>query len=184
AGSWGRGARGGTPRVRRAGRRLGRRPPDPRASTSACAVPPRPRPSARSIRSRCGRGEPGTRWSGSPAIRSRGHAASRPTLGRRRRGTPRCPWPHPTGYGWSGRCEEGRTMGQALDYLKDELVELETNGLLLHPRTLEGPTGARASFDGREVINLASNNYLGLSNHPRMNRAAADAAERFGAGTG
>ena len=75
-------------------------------------------------------------------------------------------------------------MGQALDYLEDELVELETNGLLLHPRTLEGPTGARATFDGRDVINLASNNYLGLSNHPRMNRAAADAAERFGAGTG
>ena len=75
-------------------------------------------------------------------------------------------------------------MGHALDYLEDELVELETNGLLLHPRTLEGPTGARATFDGRDVINLASNNYLGLSNHPRMNRAAADAAERFGAGTG
>jgi glycine C-acetyltransferase len=75
-------------------------------------------------------------------------------------------------------------MGHALDYLEDELVELGTNGLLLHPRTLEGPTGARAAFDGREVINLASNNYLGLSNHPRMNRAAADAAERFGAGTG
>jgi len=75
-------------------------------------------------------------------------------------------------------------MGHALDYLKHELVELETNGLLLHPRTMEGPTGARATFDGRSVINLASNNYLGLSNHPRMNRAAADAAERFGAGTG
>jgi glycine C-acetyltransferase len=75
-------------------------------------------------------------------------------------------------------------MGHALDYLKDELVELETSGLLLHPRTMEGPTGARATFDGRSVINLASNNYLGLSNHPRMNRAAADAAERFGAGTG
>ena len=75
-------------------------------------------------------------------------------------------------------------MGYALDYLEDELLELETNGLLLHPRTLEGPTGARATFDGRDVINLASNNYLGLSNHPRMNRAAADAAERFGAGTG
>jgi len=75
-------------------------------------------------------------------------------------------------------------MGHALDYLKDELVELETNGLLLHPRTMHGPTGARATFDGREVINLASNNYLGLSNHPRMNRAAEEAAERFGAGTG
>ncbi|HEY7668933.1 MAG TPA: glycine C-acetyltransferase [Actinomycetota bacterium] len=72
----------------------------------------------------------------------------------------------------------------ALDYLKDELASLDRDGLLLHPRTLEGPTGARARFDGREVINLASNNYLGLANHPRLNRAAADAALRFGAGTG
>jgi glycine C-acetyltransferase len=72
----------------------------------------------------------------------------------------------------------------ALDYLKDHLAELEAGGLLLHPRTLDGPTGARASFDGRKVINLASNNYLGLASHPRMNRAAADAALRWGAGTG
>jgi glycine C-acetyltransferase len=72
----------------------------------------------------------------------------------------------------------------ALDYLKDELATLEADGLLLHPRTLEGPTGARARFDGREVINLASNNYLGLANHPRMNRAAAEAAVAYGAGSG
>jgi glycine C-acetyltransferase len=72
----------------------------------------------------------------------------------------------------------------ALDYLKDELATLEADGLLLHPRTLEGPTGARARFDGREVINLASNNYLGLANHPRMNRAAAEAAAAYGAGSG
>jgi glycine C-acetyltransferase len=75
-------------------------------------------------------------------------------------------------------------MGHALDHLRDELAELDANGLLLHPRTLDGPTGARASFDGRDVINLASNNYLGLANHPRMNRAASDAAARFGAGSG
>ena len=75
------------------------------------------------------------------------------------------------------------TVG-GLDHLKDELAALEADGLLLHPRTLDGPTGARASFDGREVINLASNNYLGLANHPRMNRAACEAAERWGAGTG
>src|SRR5215475_16010039 len=75
-------------------------------------------------------------------------------------------------------------MPGALDYLKEELAKLDAQGLLLHTRTLEGPTGARASFDGREVINLASNNYLGLANHPRMNRAAAEAAERFGAGSG
>jgi glycine C-acetyltransferase len=72
----------------------------------------------------------------------------------------------------------------ALDYLKDEVATLRTQGLLLHPRTLEGMTGARARFDGRDVINLASNNYLGLASHPRMNRAAADAAMRFGAGSG
>jgi glycine C-acetyltransferase len=75
-------------------------------------------------------------------------------------------------------------MGHALDYLDEELAALEADGLLLHPRTLDGPTGARASFDGRSVINLASNNYLGLANHPRMNLAASEAAERFGAGSG
>jgi glycine C-acetyltransferase len=75
-------------------------------------------------------------------------------------------------------------MGDALGYLLDELAELERDGLLLHPRTLDAGTGARASFDGRTVVNLASNNYLGLANHPRMNRAAADAAERLGAGSG
>ena len=55
---------------------------------------------------------------------------------------------------------------------------------MLHPRTLEGATGARARFDGRDVINLASNNYLGLANHPRVNRAASNAALELGAGSG
>jgi glycine C-acetyltransferase len=72
----------------------------------------------------------------------------------------------------------------ALDYLRGELRGLDEQGLLLHPRTLEGPTGGRARFDGRYVINLASNNYLGLANHPRMNEAAARAARELGAGTG
>jgi glycine C-acetyltransferase len=72
----------------------------------------------------------------------------------------------------------------ALDYLKERLADLEEQGLAIHPRTLEGPTGARARFDGRDVINLASNNYLGLANHPRMNAAAAKAAMELGAGTG
>ncbi len=72
----------------------------------------------------------------------------------------------------------------ALDYLKEELSTLERDGLLLHPRTLEGPQGARARYDGRDVINLASNNYLGLANHPRLNEAAARAAKEYGAGSG
>jgi glycine C-acetyltransferase len=72
----------------------------------------------------------------------------------------------------------------ALDYLKEELATLERDGLLLHPRTLEGPQGARARYDGRDVVNLASNNYLGLANHPRLNEAAARAAKEYGAGSG
>ena len=72
----------------------------------------------------------------------------------------------------------------ALDFLKGQLAELEEQGLAIHPRILEGPTGARARFDGREVINLASNNYLGLANHPRMNAAASKAAAELGAGSG
>ena len=75
-------------------------------------------------------------------------------------------------------------MGEALDYLKQELAQLREQGLLLNPRTLEGPSKARARFDGRDVINLASNNYLGLADHPRLNKAAADAALELGAGTG
>jgi len=75
-------------------------------------------------------------------------------------------------------------MAGALDYLKERLADLDKQGVLLHPRTLEGPTGARAVFDGREVINLASNNYLGLASHPRMNAAASKAAAELGAGTG
>ncbi len=71
-------------------------------------------------------------------------------------------------------------MAGALDYLGERLEELRTQGLVLHERVLEGPTGARARFDGREVINLASNNYLGLANHPRMNEAAARAASTYG----
>ncbi|HYJ60061.1 MAG TPA: glycine C-acetyltransferase [Actinomycetota bacterium] len=71
-----------------------------------------------------------------------------------------------------------------LAYLEEEIGALDRDGLLVRPRSLEGPTGARAVFDGREVINLASNNYLGLANHPRLNEAAARAATDLGAGSG
>ena len=72
----------------------------------------------------------------------------------------------------------------ALDYLAEELDSLKADGLLIHPRTLEGPQRARARFDGRDVINLASNNYLGLADHPRLNEAASRAALDLGAGSG
>ena len=73
---------------------------------------------------------------------------------------------------------------ESLDYLKEHLAELERTGSAIHPKTLESEQAPRARFDGREVINLASNNYLGLAAHPRLKEAAAKAAIEFGAGSG
>src|SRR5437588_3095062 len=72
----------------------------------------------------------------------------------------------------------------SLDYLEQQLGELERAGTALHPRELQAEQRARTRFDGRDVINLASNNYLGLAAHPRMKEAAARAAAEFGAGSG
>ena len=72
----------------------------------------------------------------------------------------------------------------SLDYLKEELDELDAQGLRQHPRTLESEQRARARFDGRDVVNLASNNYLGLAAHPKLKEAAARASEEYGAGSG
>src|SRR5438552_12180151 len=72
----------------------------------------------------------------------------------------------------------------SLDYLKQQLAELRAAGTALHARVLEDEQRARSRFDGRDVINLASNNYLGLAAHPRMKAAAAKAAATYGAGSG
>jgi 8-amino-7-oxononanoate synthase len=66
----------------------------------------------------------------------------------------------------------------------DRLDELRAAGLHRRLRLVAGPQGPRVILDGTEVLLLCSNNYLGLADHPRVRRAAADAAERFGAGAG
>jgi glycine C-acetyltransferase len=71
-----------------------------------------------------------------------------------------------------------------LGFLKEQLDELTRAGTALHPRVLEGEQRARTRFDGRDVINLASNNYLGLAAHPRLKEAASRAAAELGAGSG
>ena len=64
------------------------------------------------------------------------------------------------------------------------LDELRSAGLYRRLRLIESPQGPRVTLDGTEVLLLCSNNYLGLADHPRVRQAAADAAERFGAGAG
>jgi glycine C-acetyltransferase len=69
-----------------------------------------------------------------------------------------------------------------LQFILDERARLEREGLLIRPRTLETPQGAWIVVDGKRVLNLASNNYLGLANHPRMKEAAHKAIDTFGTG--
>jgi glycine C-acetyltransferase len=71
-----------------------------------------------------------------------------------------------------------------LAYLSLELDSLKAQGLYRHLRVLEDEQRARTTVDGRSTINLSSNNYLGLTTHPRLRARALEAVERFGVGTG
>jgi glycine C-acetyltransferase len=71
-----------------------------------------------------------------------------------------------------------------LAYLSAELDSLKSQGLYRRLRQLSGPQEARATFDGRSVVNLSSNNYLGLADHPALVERAIAAVERLGVGSG
>ena len=68
--------------------------------------------------------------------------------------------------------------------LTERLAELESSGLRRRLRIVDGPQGAEVLLDGRPVLLLCSNNYLGLADHPRLRRAAADAALALGTSSG
>ena len=71
-----------------------------------------------------------------------------------------------------------------LAFLDAEIEELKARGLYRRLRVVESEQKSRCVIDGREVITLSSNNYLGLNTHPKLRRAALEAVERFGAGSG
>src|SRR5215471_21820332 len=71
-----------------------------------------------------------------------------------------------------------------LDYLGRELDSLKQQGLYRHLRVLEGEQKPKTSFDHRQVVNLSSNNYLGLTTHPRLREAALEATRTLGVGSG
>jgi 8-amino-7-oxononanoate synthase len=68
--------------------------------------------------------------------------------------------------------------------IETALGEIRDRGLYRRMRMISGPQGPRVLLDGRPVLLLCSNNYLGLADHPRVREAAADAAMRYGAGAG
>src|SRR4051812_40761716 len=71
-----------------------------------------------------------------------------------------------------------------LAFLSEQLESWKQAGAYQRLRELQSPREPVAVFDGREVINLASNNYLGLANHPKLVEASAAAANKYGAGSG
>ncbi|HLW80491.1 MAG TPA: glycine C-acetyltransferase [Candidatus Acidoferrales bacterium] len=69
-------------------------------------------------------------------------------------------------------------------YLHDAMEDLKAQHLHYRLRILEGEQKPIAVVDGKEVINLSSNNYLGLTTHPKLRRAAIDAVRKYGVGSG
>src|SRR6266853_2210889 len=76
------------------------------------------------------------------------------------------------------------TATNPLGYLSEQLAGWRAGGTYQKLRVLESACEPIARFDGREVINLASNNYLGLADHPKLVEAAITATRRYGAGSG
>jgi glycine C-acetyltransferase len=71
-----------------------------------------------------------------------------------------------------------------LSYLHDQLEQWRREGAYQRLRVLESESAAVSRFDGKQVINLASNNYLGLTTHPKLREAAIEAVRKFGVGSG
>ena len=71
-----------------------------------------------------------------------------------------------------------------LSYLTDQINELKAKGTHFSLRVLEDEQAPVCTFDGKKVINLASNNYLGLTTHPKLREAALEATKKYGVGSG
>ena len=71
-----------------------------------------------------------------------------------------------------------------LSYLTDQLNDFKQRGTYFKLRVLDDEQAPVCTFDGRKVINLASNNDLGLTTHPKLREAALEATKKFGVGSG
>src|SRR5438067_8484234 len=76
------------------------------------------------------------------------------------------------------------TRVDPLSFLSDQINELKQKGTYFRLRVLDDEQAAVCTFDGKKVINLASNNYLGLTTHPKLREAALEATRKYGVGSG
>lgn len=73
-------------------------------------------------------------------------------------------------------------METKIQWIKDELDQLQQSGSLNRIRTIGSGLGSKMVVDGKCVLNFCSNNYLGLANHPVLSKAATDAIDQYGVG--
>ena len=71
-----------------------------------------------------------------------------------------------------------------LAYLTEQMNELKAKGTHFSLRVLEDEQAPECTIDGKHVINIASNNYLGLTTHPKLREAAMAALKKYGVGSG
>ncbi|WP_393971691.1 glycine C-acetyltransferase [Oxyplasma meridianum] len=71
-----------------------------------------------------------------------------------------------------------------MGWIKNELENLKENGRYIPIRILQSPQGSWVKIDGRTLLNMCSNNYLGLANNPEVKKAAIEAIEEYGVGAG
>src|ERR1700746_1204315 len=76
------------------------------------------------------------------------------------------------------------TRTNPLSYLTDQINQLKAKGTHFSLRVLDDEQAPVCTFDGKKVINLASNNYLGLTTHPKLREAALEATRKYGVGSG
>src|SRR5687767_14074656 len=75
-------------------------------------------------------------------------------------------------------------MTNPLLYLHEQIEQWRAEGTYQRLRILESESAAESRFDRKQVINLASNNYLGLTTHPKLREAALAATKKYGVGSG
>jgi glycine C-acetyltransferase len=73
-------------------------------------------------------------------------------------------------------------MAKRFEWIQNEVKNLKEAGLFKTIRTIQSPQGAWLVVDGKKVLNLCSNNYLGLANHPRLVNASLEAIKKYGVG--
>ena len=73
-------------------------------------------------------------------------------------------------------------MSDRLAFIDQDLQDLRAAGLFVNARVIGSPAGAWMTVDGKRVLNLCTNNYLGLANHPKLKEAAQQAIDRWGVG--